>query len=1466
MTGLNSWLSPAVLHALGWALIHSLWQGAGVAALAALVMAFIRRPAVRYLVALSALALMLAAPVATFLVLAKPAAPVQVPQSATMPAPMTATVSVSVLPVTPPPSTPVAVFATADRAIAAIAEAPRQFPAADMLSWLVAAWACGVAFFSLRFAGGFLLLEHRCRAQSHSPGERVLALCLDLQRRLGLTRAIQYLECGWVEAPAVIGWLRPAVLLPVFALTGLSEEQFRAVIAHELAHIRRHDWFVNLFQVLVEALLFYHPAMWWLNRRIRIERELCCDEIAVSLTGNRLEYARALAQMAEWKNVSMLAMAANRGPLTQRILHILERKPGAGQRVAGLTGGMLFLVAALAAANLLFGIAYPIPAAKAEVRAVLVSSQNAALRLARQVFAVSGTAAKIAAPPMAAPDKVDLAAGAQPENLAAPSPDLSQLLPKEYLTTPALVASNAASSIPAPVNGAAAANDAPRITRCGNTSVFGRVLSPNAVEMQGFYCILSGTIGDNSSAIQSGSCPLASTYSYPGDPSGPFPRDPSRTYQGDMVGRLNRLKEPDANCPFDIQMNVRLADPADAARMKTGSMVRLAGDFRITRQNGTEYLSVTNARVTWADPFNRQAGANDPAKIFHCLNTSVFGRVVSPELIELQGFACNLNSPPILFGACPGASSYSYPGDPSASNIGNPSRGNISAPVGRLKTPKPECEFDSRMNVRLANPSDGAKMQPGKIVRVAGEFQVTRQGDKDYLSVANARVTWTDPFDRHAANAPPATPVQPSVNVSAAVVALHDQAVAPMQTARDPSEGPVQAASSTLPATAPRLDPNEPYKTRSCTGTVMGRVTSSTTIQFPRIACGVFSGGADGPGGQTGSGGVGSSGGIAFDVGPCSRSRTLWGAEAARNVSVPVPDCPNKPWFTMTVQLANPADASKMPLGKLVTLKGVFLLITQGKVSYLLVQNARVVYGDPFDRHAANDTPATPAQSLPNAASAVALNDQPVAPSTHDVGLVQAASSTPPPVMAAPMAGLSPAVTRTEPALACLLGLSHWLCQHDLFAMRAMMSFPRGVPNCVDDRHPNAWPKHPAFESSCPQGVLEAVDYLGRNARGDDVYKVQYSHSITTYVLQQPNPDGKVEEYWNVNIPSYIMAVPSQNAHKVALYRRPAKGSDPADRHAANASPAATPDNQPITLASAVAPGRASAPRTRTEPALACLLGFAPRECLNAFDLRLKQQVGWKIITCVDIGSVRHSYCPDGPVEAVNYLGANAAGADVYEVQCSHGDSVYVIEPPDANEKINHLWIKSGNLNAIVPSSLVAIISRAGAGLIYKRTATDGGAQADPTDRHAGDFQITRREGTDYVTLASAPGPGRDPRSRTELAMKCWLGLVGYKGCWQSLCGFGSAGPLERVEYLGRTAAGAEIYQVRYRYIAATAYRVAPDPKGKPDQYLVEATDPYWVKKEISSPAAPILIYARPEDAAPCIDHSNFGGQLNPTY
>ena len=89
-----------------------------------------------------------------------------------------------------------------------------------------------------------------------------------------------------VDVPTVIGWLRPVVLVPASALAGMTPQQLEAILAHELAHIRRHDYLVNLLQTLVETLLFYHPAVWWLSRRIRIERENCCDDLAVSLCGD----------------------------------------------------------------------------------------------------------------------------------------------------------------------------------------------------------------------------------------------------------------------------------------------------------------------------------------------------------------------------------------------------------------------------------------------------------------------------------------------------------------------------------------------------------------------------------------------------------------------------------------------------------------------------------------------------------------------------------------------------------------------------------------------------------------------------------------------------------------------------------------------------------------------------------------------------------------------------------------------------------------------------------------------------------------------------------------------------------------------------------------------------------------------------------------------------------------------------
>ena len=341
MTALMHWISPGTLQSLGWTLLHFLWQGTALAALAAAAMAASRRASLRYNVGIVVLVLMLLAPVATFVFLVRqPAIRTQSPASVA------------------------AIVAAAAKAPGVAPVHSGQFsvatPSLNVIPWLVEAWLLGVALLSLRSVGGFILLERSRRRHSSIVSEEILEICYTLQDRLGISRAIDYCECKWLQAPVVIGWLRPIVFLPASTLTGLSEDQLKAVIAHELAHIQRLDPFVNVFQVCVETLLFYHPAVWWLNKKIRTEREHCCDEVAVAMSGNAVEYARALTVMAEWRSAPALAMAANGGPLTDRIFRILGLKTlSAGMRSLGLTGSVLCLAVALVTGNALLDLAHP---------------------------------------------------------------------------------------------------------------------------------------------------------------------------------------------------------------------------------------------------------------------------------------------------------------------------------------------------------------------------------------------------------------------------------------------------------------------------------------------------------------------------------------------------------------------------------------------------------------------------------------------------------------------------------------------------------------------------------------------------------------------------------------------------------------------------------------------------------------------------------------------------------------------------------------------------------------------------------------------------------------------------------------------------------------------------------------------------------------------------------------------------
>src|SRR5215470_4871561 len=358
MTTLARGISPEVLQALGWTLLHFVWQGVALAALFAVANTLCRRAATRYVLAVITLALMMAAPVITFssLVQQKDPAVRYGAQGA-----FAGSVK------------PVQGVSVAAHPSAPMPEIPGRQPAGIL--WFVEGWFLGVVLLSLRTAGGLFLIEKMRRGEIKPvPGE-LFAKCQVLQREMGLERVIRYCECLRLDAPAVLGWFRPVVLLPARALTGLSEEQIEMIIAHELAHIRRLDCFVNVFQIGVETLLFYHPAVWWVSQRIRAEREHCCDDEAVSICGNAVNYARALAMMEEWRAAPALLLASNQGPLSQRIVRLLGLHGPAGWvRLAGLAVSVVCLAGAVLAGNAFLGVAHAALGSKANVHEEQASS------------------------------------------------------------------------------------------------------------------------------------------------------------------------------------------------------------------------------------------------------------------------------------------------------------------------------------------------------------------------------------------------------------------------------------------------------------------------------------------------------------------------------------------------------------------------------------------------------------------------------------------------------------------------------------------------------------------------------------------------------------------------------------------------------------------------------------------------------------------------------------------------------------------------------------------------------------------------------------------------------------------------------------------------------------------------------------------------------------------------------------
>jgi len=205
----------------------------------------------------------------------------------------------------------------------------------------------GLLLVALRLTYGWAVLHRMRRAGTSSISPELQSRVTSLCATLGIRQAVTVLGSTRALTPMVVGWLRPVILLPASCITGMSRQQLEAIIAHELAHIRRHDFLVNLMQCVVETLLFYHPAVWWIGRVIRQERERCCDEVAVGASGDRKSYAQALLHLAEAaaQDARRLAPAADGGDLTRRVHQLLDIK--SHQKQNRWTGGLWTMVAAL---------------------------------------------------------------------------------------------------------------------------------------------------------------------------------------------------------------------------------------------------------------------------------------------------------------------------------------------------------------------------------------------------------------------------------------------------------------------------------------------------------------------------------------------------------------------------------------------------------------------------------------------------------------------------------------------------------------------------------------------------------------------------------------------------------------------------------------------------------------------------------------------------------------------------------------------------------------------------------------------------------------------------------------------------------------------------------------------------------------------------------------------------------------
>lgn len=368
-----AWLRYDWCSSLVLALGHFLWQGVLLAALLAVVLKATKNVAVRYWLSLSALLLMAACPVATLAWLAEPASPVEIP----------AVVDVIAEPLEPTPlvtqslsgpdgpDLPMPIEVESSPHVPDVIPEPVTSMPVDQRSWwqrfapqLTTAYASGVGLMLLRLAVGLWGGRRLCRRAIPVTDGSLLSALQRQSTALGLKLQPLLAYCERVTVPTVVGVLKPMILLPVSIASGLSPEQIESVLAHELAHLRRYDHLVNLLQRVIESLLFFHPAVWWVSHRVREEREHCCDDLVIACGAMPLDYAKSLLRVAELSRASRLGRSIS----AISLLATGDKPSNLRQRIARLLGESATPSLRLSPRVLMFALCAPVIALLASLQ------------------------------------------------------------------------------------------------------------------------------------------------------------------------------------------------------------------------------------------------------------------------------------------------------------------------------------------------------------------------------------------------------------------------------------------------------------------------------------------------------------------------------------------------------------------------------------------------------------------------------------------------------------------------------------------------------------------------------------------------------------------------------------------------------------------------------------------------------------------------------------------------------------------------------------------------------------------------------------------------------------------------------------------------------------------------------------------------------------------------------------------